>query len=249
MPPFREWFYRALTVTFVFIALVSLAWMFLVSAPTKNPNWAASVSRIFFSDLYVETWRDWLNQFQSLIGGVLAVTAAGATVMQMRITERKSDERHTQLVRLQTRADALRVDRMIYGNKNIIKAERAVLRTVLDTAKLTRPYPEFEEDDFAQFHRIETACARALSAISNDEWSHARDLFQGSFLEVARRTITYLDSLRDKTSSFWQLTKDPAYIRVNVRNEIFIETGRVIDSLDELISEIEKMERLYFLDA
>lgn len=105
-----------------------------------------------------------------------------------------------------------------------------------------------DEEEFARFHRIETACSRTLSAINNEEWRRARDLFQGRFLEAANGTITKLSYLRDITMNFRGLPSEPLQVRFGARNEISIELGRTLGILDELILEIEKMERLYFLD-
>ncbi|MBP1844782.1 hypothetical protein J2046_003049 [Rhizobium petrolearium] len=58
-------------------------------------------------------WRKQLYDFQTLITGILAVSAAGATVWQMRATDRENERRHRQLVTVSLRSDRLSIERML----------------------------------------------------------------------------------------------------------------------------------------
>ncbi|WP_337267084.1 hypothetical protein [Oryzifoliimicrobium ureilyticus] len=51
-------------------------------------------------------WRNAIYDFQTLAAGIFAVGAAYATVKQMQYTEGKSDDRHNQLVKLNTQTEA-----------------------------------------------------------------------------------------------------------------------------------------------
>lgn len=60
-----------------------------------------------------DPWRNAIYDFQTLITGVLAVVAATATVLQMQVADRKSDERHRQSMELALRGDRLLLQRAL----------------------------------------------------------------------------------------------------------------------------------------
>lgn len=60
-----------------------------------------------------DPWRNAIYDFQTLITGVLAVVAAAATVVQLQVADRKSDERHRQSMELALRGDRLLLQRAL----------------------------------------------------------------------------------------------------------------------------------------
>ncbi|WP_152530047.1 hypothetical protein [Agrobacterium tumefaciens] len=60
-----------------------------------------------------DPWRNWVSEFQTLITGILAVSAATWTVFTMDRTDAASEKRHRELVGLSLRKEALQVDQLV----------------------------------------------------------------------------------------------------------------------------------------
>lgn len=81
----------------------------------------------------------WSKDWQTLITGVLAVFAAGWTVMQMAATDITAERRHNQLYALSIRADRLRVERAtIPWTEKARECAKAARRETRDINKMRK---------------------------------------------------------------------------------------------------------------
>jgi len=60
-----------------------------------------------------DQWADWIKDYQTLIGGFIAIAAAVLTVLQMQASDIRSDQRHRDLIRLSMRGDLMKLRRAI----------------------------------------------------------------------------------------------------------------------------------------
>ncbi|RRN67620.1 hypothetical protein [Agrobacterium deltaense] len=97
----------------VFVSLLFQAYAITIPSPSLWLN-VVNAGRGAIGIDPINPWRDWLYDFQSLIGGILAVIAAAFTVLQMRISDDRSEARHKEALKLQVRADSLRFERMFF---------------------------------------------------------------------------------------------------------------------------------------
>ncbi|MGR8925050.1 hypothetical protein ACU8MB_15040 [Rhizobium leguminosarum] len=58
-------------------------------------------------------WQAWIFQFQTLLAGLFAVGAAYATVNQMRTSDVRADQRHSEVLELAIRSDRLKLERAL----------------------------------------------------------------------------------------------------------------------------------------
>lgn len=61
-----------------------------------------------------DPWRDVLYDFQTLITGLMAVGAAGFTILTMEKTDQASERRHQELVEIQLRSEFRRMERVLH---------------------------------------------------------------------------------------------------------------------------------------
>lgn len=134
-------------------------------------------------------------EFQTLIAGCLAIVAAYMTVAQMRESDRKSDERHEQLLRLQLRSDGLMLDRAFFS---VVPALRN-LKFALETAQPLRlRHGDTFYEDVEAYRGTASEIARladqAAACFKADRWKSAEHLFDGDF--GTQVTYTHRDVYR-----------------------------------------------------
>lgn len=118
--------------------------------------------------------------YQTLITGILAIVAAVLTVAQMRASDRKSDERHRQLMLLSTRADALRVERML---DVCVSKHQVAAQNLLDMTFPPFPNPTVTGGDFAELVSASQKMIARIHAyygvVGHVTWKEAESLFGG----------------------------------------------------------------------
>lgn len=77
-----------------------------------------------------DTFRNTIYDFQTLIGGILAICAAWWTVVMMEKTEEAASRRHHEQVALTTRGDKLAVERAVYPQINSLIGTSDLLRDI-----------------------------------------------------------------------------------------------------------------------
>lgn len=98
----------------VFVFLLFQAFAITIPERSIALDWINSL-RDVIGLTPINPWRDWLYDFQSLIGGILAIVAAAFTVLQMRLSDERSERRHKEILQLQLRSDGLRLERMYFS--------------------------------------------------------------------------------------------------------------------------------------
>ncbi len=111
-----RWANRIVLLVFVATWVWLLFKAFAITIPTPS-MWRdlSNIARTSIGFEPINPWRDWLYDFQSLIGGIFAIVAAAFTVLQMRISDERSERRHKEVLQLQLRADGLRLERMYFA--------------------------------------------------------------------------------------------------------------------------------------
>ncbi|MGN7715224.1 hypothetical protein [Agrobacterium radiobacter] len=123
-------------------------------------------------------WRNFIYDFQTLIGGGAAIIAAWYTVGQMRITDEKSELRHRELVALQLRSDRLRIERLLFPSlgdleddyEKISEVDFSTLRKLVDSEPLSVS---------AVMQQLAKDCEETLEILKRRQFQDASDLFDG----------------------------------------------------------------------
>jgi hypothetical protein len=141
-------------------------------------------------------WRNFIYDFQTLIGGGAAIVAAWLTVRQMRITDEKSEARHRELVSLQIRADRLRVERLLYPSLDELseKLEPFSARSFDVLSELAKSEPNaavFAVNDFRN------DCHHVVEILNRRTLKNALDLLSGSMTHTYERTLAHFLTLKD----------------------------------------------------
>ncbi|CDN93450.1 hypothetical protein BN949_02604 [Agrobacterium tumefaciens] len=141
-----------------------------------------------------DSWRNFIFDFQTLIGGGAAMIAAWYTVRQMRISDMKSYDRHRELVELQLRPDTLRVERMLKPGLADLEACYEEIRGVRfnTLSKLLKDEPAVVAQVMEQL-RLE--CAQAVRIMKRPQFEAASDLFDGDLAYQFGNTMTILNDL------------------------------------------------------
>ncbi|MBN9078226.1 MAG: hypothetical protein BGN87_06410 [Rhizobiales bacterium 65-79] len=131
---------------------------------------------------------DFLYKWQTLFAGILAVVAAGLTIFQMERTDWRQQVRHKDLVKLNLRADELRV-RRAYAVLSKYQAAVPVFRNALDGFKRringdvdTLPPPTLRD--------LMNVAGFIRKAISDDMVGECLPLFTAELVEAFRLVDT-----------------------------------------------------------
>ncbi|MCJ2874815.1 hypothetical protein JUM41_11265 [Rhizobium pusense] len=143
-----------------------------------------------------DSWRNFIYDFQTLIGGGAAIIAAWYTVRQMQFTDEKSELRHRELVALQLRSDRLRVERMVFPSLadlleswEVIAAFKGdVLRSLVADEPKTVAHVANE---------LNKDCSQALKILSRATFRDAVDLLDGEMTYLLAKLDDGLKMLRD----------------------------------------------------
>lgn len=203
--------------------------------------------------------RHWLAafiyDFQTLIAGILAVGAAGWTVVTMEKTDREAANRHSQLVELQLRPDSLRIQRMVFPAYYDLLGSRRIMALfdceAIESRFDTDPTVLIEDID-----RIRKCAAIAEAVFRIEAVVKASDLFGGRLthnlerLKIAlikiqsssARLITYVEYFRTKVgvSDAQDLTSKASAI-----DDFRENVGDGVSAFNIVIEEIEMLESAY----
>ncbi|WP_281037716.1 MULTISPECIES: hypothetical protein [unclassified Rhizobium] len=154
----------------VFVSLLFQAFAITIPSPSLWRD-VVNAGRETFGFEPINPWRDWLYDFQSLIGGILAVIAAAFTVLQMRISDDRSETLHKQARKLQLRGDGLRFERMYFA-----------LHTELNRSIpiFTRSIPTQQVELKQWFNDVSDACSLLDRAFKAPTYEKASDLLDGA---------------------------------------------------------------------
>ncbi len=184
----------------VFVFLLFQAYAITIPTPSLWRN-VVNAGREAIGIDPINPWRDWLYDFQSLIGGILAVIAAAFTVLQMRISDERSGVRHNEMVKLQLRSDTLLVERLLVPQFRLLSVFAENLDRVVPVSL------EPADVELTDEQRSKAAFLKKLisdvnsSVLLSDGWLEAQHLFDGATAVEATIFKLRLESLRRRANS------------------------------------------------
>ncbi|MCJ8517785.1 hypothetical protein [Pseudorhizobium tarimense] len=194
--------------------------------------------------------RQFIYDFQTLFGGILAIAAAYFTVWQMRETDTQAEGRHAQQVSLTIRKDALRVDRA--ANPDVDELNEA-LENMRDAVRALRN-PEKgkillrEELDFL-FSGVEYARER----INRGDVRETEELFDGEMIERLRKARGRIDDALDHKREILRynsITKGQQFpygtgFYDSYVKEVRESLERIVDDVENFRSRLERLAQEY----
>lgn len=127
-----------------------------------------------------DPWRNWVAEFQTLITGVLAVSAAAWTVLTMERTDASSEARHRELVALSLRRDALQVDQLLDPDREeFIRCEKDLQAFLSASSEISAKRGVLDKW-YRSIQRVADTREELLSVLSKEAWVEARPLFNAA---------------------------------------------------------------------
>lgn len=143
-------------------------------------------------------WCGAIKEYQTLIGGALAVGAAWYTVRQMRASDFRSDKRHEDLLKLQMGGDIRRLERAINPQRSDLDFEIDDLE-VIRTAIYEVPEADRQEMIDRQLERIVQVFINVASILGREHFQDGAQLFEGYLAQqcqhLRRRSVKCADDL------------------------------------------------------
>ncbi|MGO8313457.1 hypothetical protein ACC827_24570 [Rhizobium ruizarguesonis] len=132
-------------------------------------------------------WQGWVEKFQTLITGALAVLAAHYTVRQMQRSDHKTDDRHNKLMDLSLRPIRLKVSRSVFptlpGIGRVIADVKVYI--VRCSAEFT-----FDYESLVKLLRgIETLNVSVNRVLQDPQLMQSYELFDGNMSESFNRAL------------------------------------------------------------
>ncbi len=177
------------------VALGCLVWIVSLTFPERDAygiivDFGKSLLGVPIQD----PWRKWVYDYQSLIGGLLAIVAASATVAQMMRSEAENNKRHRQLIDLQLRPDRLRIERMLVPQRGNLWS------VYIDLLALKEPTGDFEEVSTFVEH-LKKLNSIMSNQVYSDAWKASSDLFDGNLNHMRTELQQKLASFQGKLTS------------------------------------------------
>jgi hypothetical protein len=132
---------------------------------------------------YFEGSEGWLFRWQTIVAGLLAIVAAGLTMIAMFATDARAGRRHDQVVTLNLRSDRLRIQRLKFGNAlDLHLWAREVRKLRNDFVDRLQPGEglRMTNDDF---RNLESLSGKLDSILKTVDAANASDLFMPSMAD------------------------------------------------------------------
>jgi hypothetical protein len=206
-----------------------------------------------------DTWRNFIYDFQTLIGGGAAIIAAWVTVHQMRITDQKSESRHEELIALQMRADRLRVERMLHPSLNNLKLRYEAISS-WKTFPLKKLVSSEPQSVVYILYDLMLECDDVLKIISRNAFANAAELLDGNMTYAMERLGNEFSKLsnraercRDLAMNLARAEKDSIGINVDDIYEKFVDDltvlhysrNKALGALEIVCSGLAEMQEAY----
>lgn len=182
-----------------------------------------------------------VKEFQTLITGILAVSAAFITIRQMQVADSNSDRRHVELLQLSLRSDRRRVHRMMRPWGAVIPAYLRNLK------KEAEPFfaAQTEDDRRAlltkNWEAVETKIVDIVELFDHPSFVDARDLYSPKVawdIWSIKENLTILRGMVDGATRL-QLVIDGQAIPT-ARAAVDALTI-VLDAVDDLVVDLKEM--------
>lgn len=179
----------------------------------------------------------WLYRYQTIIAGILAIVAAGWTVVEMRRTDVRQQYRHDELMSLNLRADRLRARRAAFPYANKIRSAASLLdESLIAYSDSVDKQREVRSELMKAIEKPRNKLAHILFV---SQINDAKDMFGSemsyNYDEIGDidRTINKIDrTLHSGSVNAYQVTPRDRYIE---QCRLFITKGLTFaDHLDQL---------------
>ncbi|WP_440411101.1 hypothetical protein [Neorhizobium petrolearium] len=209
---------------------------------------------------------DFVKEYQTLLTGVLAVGGAFATIREMQRTDKGAQWRHRQLVRLSTRADALRVERLVNPNLDTLQEafhflseQERYLRDIGVAIPGQGTNIPWGTVSLARVRHMHRQCQKISEVLATTAWSEACDLFNGSLSVTAtslrRVSDILLYRLQEASEKHFLLAGAEAASKISKTDaehefqfhldQIFDALNQCLAPLGQVVGELQDMRDLY----
>jgi hypothetical protein len=163
-------------------ALAIIGWLIWVVMPRDQSLVQASaelVKRALGED--PARWEHFVFNYQTLIGGMLAILAALITVVAMIVVDQRQASRHNELVELNIREDKLRLERLLVPQFELLCSQ---LKSLVEIRTKDVPPPVVADDNIfgeleAYMKRVYDAAIQMRDCFRRPSWATSEDLFDG----------------------------------------------------------------------
>ncbi len=202
--------YTLITVGAVVIAAIvgGLLWVVYPSDQSLLGESATVVSRLLGEN--PDRWERFVFNYQTLIGGMLAIVAAVITVIAMMVVDQRQGARHNELIRLGVRADRIRLERLLVPQFEQLSASFQLIGAFEIAAGICElPVGDPFEDLTKRLSDLRDAVVQIRICIASQAWTAAEDLFNGELSdacrELDRSTRLFLSRIDEAGSDLYQI--------------------------------------------
>ncbi|RWH88003.1 MAG: hypothetical protein EOR77_25775 [Mesorhizobium sp.] len=219
----------------------------------RNEAWFLAVVTAVIGFIVGMAWSDlnhqagWLYQYQTLVTGVLAVSAAFITVNAMNKTEERQQKRHDELIRVSQRADRLTAQRAGHMKDYFRKVavELAEVQGTFDAFDASNPNPPRATD--AQIDKISYMIELLRLGLEMDVIKSSKHLF-GAKMSVSYERLLYV--LNWSTERFRLIEANRRNLTRSSTEDIAQNIWKIASQIDYLLiekfaDELERLESIY----
>lgn len=168
-----------------------------------------------------DKWYVYIYEFQTLIGGLLAVGAAFMTIRQMRKSDERADDRHDALMRLQLR-DTIEGVRTLYANHgHLLHRCDTYLYANARFLTIFMEKPPSQEISNQRIHETVVLLEELVECLNNNDWDEYKASIDSETRAAHSRLMKLIDRARD--NSILQLrgrgaAGEPIYVQITDNN-------------------------------
>lgn len=186
----------------------------------------------------------WLYRYQTIIAGILAIIAAAWTVVEMRRSDERQQARHDDLIRLNLRAERLKVRRATFPYTKLFRLlanDIIGCSTALNASK--------SRDEFrASMFEVNKSVVTCKNLLKDGKVSDAQELFDENlsygYLTIVRTADRLARRLESAITAMDGHTGDPAVEHETVV-EITEELGVLSSELPVLVLQLDELASKY----
>ncbi|MDW9409245.1 hypothetical protein GOB43_29855 [Sinorhizobium meliloti] len=206
---------------------------------------AALILPIFFGEAPTRTdreggdaWRNWIYDFQTIIGGALALAAAWWTVRTMETTEAAAAVRHAQQMDLTLRRDRLAVERAVYPQTIGLNGAAQQLEELKRRILSVNTYQGQIETIVVECWLLDYLCEDLLEVLNREQLMEGSRLFDGNLaykLHWLREQIEAVEAEIEGISEHIRYMGAKGVLRIDgVRERLDSCYGRLIAIPEEI---------------
>lgn len=213
---------------------------------------AALLLPIFFGEAPTRTdrqggdaWRNWIYDFQTVIGGALALAAAWWTVRTMEATEAAAAARHAQQMDLTLRRDRLAVERAVYPQTDSLSGAAHHFNEFKRRILSLNTFEGQIEAIVRECWFLDYLCEDLLDVLNREQLIEGSRLFDGILaykLHWLREQTEAVEAEIDGISEHGKYMDPTGVLRIDgVRERLEICYGRLMEMPEEIPVIVEMM--------